>query len=145
MKISKLYGHHLISRTRNQHKWKFWRTILFRKFWNWPCTTCFSSIRYLQRNPNLLVVKHNIILKLTLIHQSSLVISQIRLNWLARMSWFVILSSNKLQRSCNIHYVMWILINIWQMFWHGHNLNHGRTMHPMEKFISLNLIKILLV
>ena len=35
------------------------------------------------------------------------------------------------------------LINIQQMSWQTHNLNHSQTKHPAEYFISLNLFKIL--
>ena len=34
------------------------------------------------------------------------------------------------------------LINISQKSLHGHNLNHGQTIHPMKKFIPQNLFKI---
>ena len=34
------------------------------------------------------------------------------------------------------------LINIWQMSWWSHNLNHDQTKHPTENFISQNLFKI---
>ena len=44
-------------------------------------------------------------------------------------SWFWILT---------IH-----LINIWQMSWQTYIFNHGQTIYPMEKIISLNLLKIL--
>ena len=33
------------------------------------------------------------------------------------------------------------LINIWQMSWQSHNLNHDQTKHPIENFISQNLFK----
>ena len=34
------------------------------------------------------------------------------------------------------------LINIWQMSWWSHNLNHDQTKRPTENFISQNLLKI---
>ena len=35
------------------------------------------------------------------------------------------------------------LINIWQMSWQTDSAIHSQIIHPMEKFISLNLFKIL--
>ena len=37
------------------------------------------------------------------------------------------------------------LINIWQMSWWSHNLNHNQTKHPTENIISQHLFKIHLV
>ena len=35
------------------------------------------------------------------------------------------------------------LINIWQVSWQTHSAIHGQIIHPMEKFFTLNLFKIL--
>ena len=53
------------------------------------------------------------------------------LSWAIRPNFFI---ENNFENGTNVIY----LIDIWQMSWQSHDLNHDQTKYPTENFISQN-------